>query len=94
MVSSHDKIYLKVFNLNTIKHIFLSIVFFLYICLHFPIIYVKFITWTVFEGAKMSITFYKGEDKLYKCAFTENISKDKSIATDQGKENKFHFHYG
>lgn len=43
---------------------------------------------------KMSITFYKGKDKLYKYAFTENISKDKSIATDQGKEKKFHFHYG
>lgn len=30
MLSSHDKIYLKIFNLNAIKHIFLSIVFFLY----------------------------------------------------------------
>ena len=27
----------------------------------------------------MSTTFYKGKDKLYKYAFTENISKDKSI---------------
>lgn len=42
----------------------------------------------------MSTTFYKGKDKIYKYAFTENISKDKSIATDQGKEKKFHFHYG
>lgn len=91
LVSSHDKIYLKIFSLNIIKYILLSIFFFLCICLHFPIIYVKFITWLIFEGIKLSITFYKEKEKLYKYTFTENISRINVLQQTKEKEVSFPF---